>query len=233
MDIAVSPAQVILIPGQSTMTFTVSANKDNEAEPRETHVVLAQSLIVSATMITVVILPDPLPQDSLCAALDINEEDCPTLSTGDGSSAVWSVVADSGAMGGMALRSGMIGDNQRSCLRATLQGPVSVAFRWRVSSQEGADYLHYIDDGQRSPAQPTTVTGLRFLSGEAAPWRNNDDTPFEYPDRGAIDIEWCYIKDGSGAGGEDAGYLDRLRITPSSSPSINLKVRVYLEGALQ
>ena len=233
-DIAVSPAQAVLSPGQPTMTFTVSASEDDNPEPREAHAVNARSPAAAATMITVVILPDPLPQDSLCAALDINEEDCPTLSTGDGSSAVWSAVADGEAMGGTALRSGTVGDDQRSCLRAALRGPALVAFRWRVSSQEGADYLHYIDDGQRSPARPTTATGLRFLSGEAAPWRNNDDTPFDRtPERGAIDIEWCYIKDGSGAGGEDAGYLDRLRITPSSSPSINLKVRVYLEGALQ
>ena len=211
------------------MTFTVSASEDDNPEPREIHAVNARSPAAAATMITVVTLPDPLPQDSLCAALDINEEDCPTFSTGDGSSAVWSAVADGEAMGGTALRSGTVGDDQRSCLRAALRGPALVAFRWRVSSQEGADYLHYIDDGQRSPARPTTATGLRFLSGDVA-W---GDASFDRAERGAIDIEWCYIKDGSGAGGEDAGYLDRLRITPSSSPSINLKVRVYLEGALQ
>ena len=59
------------------------------------------------------------------------------------------------------------------------------------------------------PARPTTATGARFLSGEVA-WR---DASFDYLGGGDIDIEWCYIKDGSGANGEDAGFLDRLRIT--------------------
>ena len=228
-DIAVSPAQLVLSAGQSTASITISASEDNNLEPKETHVVRLRGPTAISTVITVTTSPDPLPQASLCAALDINEEDCPAFSIGDGSSAVWSASTVSDAIGGMALRSGTVGDNQRSCLRATLRGPALVAFRWRVSSQEGADYLHYIDDGQRSPARPTAATGLRFLSGDVA-W---GDASFDRAERGAIDIEWCYIKDESGDSGEDAGYLDRLRITPSSSPSINLKVRVYLEGALQ
>ena len=228
-DIAVSPAQVILRAGQSTAPIVVTAIEDDNAEVRETHTVNAQSPVAVSTMITVITSPDPLPQDSLCAALDIGEEDCPTLLTGDDSSAVWSPSTVSGAIGGVALRSGAIDHNQRSCLRAAIRGPASVSFRWRVSSQQRADYLHYIDDGRLPPARPTAATGAKFLSGNVESWR---DASFEYPEGGPIDIQWCYIKNGSGVSGDDAGFLDRLQITQPSS-SINLKVRVYLEGALQ
>ena len=209
-DIAVSPAQVVLSPGQSTMPITITAEKDDSAEVRETHVVRAESEILAVVRITVITPPDPLPQAPLCAALDINEEGCPALSTGDDSSAIWSMVKDSSATGGAALRSGMIGDNQRSCLRATaLQRPMRVAFRWRVSSEEKFDLLHYIDDGQRNPALSDLATGDKFLSGNVA-WR---DASFEYSGSGPIDIEWCYTKDRSIDEGEDAGFLDRLQVT--------------------
>ena len=52
--------------------------------------------------------------------------------------------------------------------RITLQRPVSVSFRWRVSSREKFDRLHYIDDGQRAPSRPAVATGDKFLSGEVA-----------------------------------------------------------------
>ena len=227
-DIIVSPAQVVLSAGQSTAPITVAAIEDDDAEARETHTVNARSPVALSTMITVITSPDPLPQDSLCAALDI-AEGCPTLSTGDDSPAIWSPSTVSGAIGGVALRSGAIDHNQRSCLRAAIQGPASVSFRWRVSSQQRADYLHYIDDGRLPLARPTAATGAKFLSGNVESWR---DASFEYPESGPIDIQWCYIKNGSGVSGDDAGFLDQLRITRPSS-SLNLKVRVYLEGALQ
>ena len=150
-----------------------------------------------------------------CArALDIGEEGCPAFSTNDDSSAIWSASTVSGATGDTALRSEMTGNNQRSCLGVTLQRPARVAFRWQVSSQERFDYLHYIDDGQRNPVVSTDpetnvrlATGGRFLSGEAA-WR---DASFEYPGSGSVDIEWCYVKDRAGGGGDDTGYLDRCK----------------------
>ena len=228
-DITVFPAQAVLSPGRPTVAITVAASEDDNQELRETHVVQAQSPVAVATMITVITLPDPPPRALLCAALDISEGECPVFSSSLDSSAVWSIVEDRDAVGGSALRSGMVGDEQRSCLRATLQRPVSVAFRWRVSSQARLDRLHYIDDGQRNPAEPAVATtNARFLSGIVNEWVESDS--FEYPDSGDITVEWCYIKDGSGSDGDDAGFLDRLQITPMS---INLKIRVYLEGALQ
>ena len=228
-DITVFPAQAVLSPGRPTVAITVAASEDDNQELRETHVVQAQSPVAVATMITVITLPDPPPRALLCEALDISEGECPVFSSSLDSSAVWSVVEDSGAVGGSALRSGVVGDEQRICLKTTLQRPVSVAFRWRVSSQARLDRLHYIDDGQRNPAEPAVATtSARFLSGIVNEWVESDS--FEYPDGGTVTIEWCYIKDGGGSDGDDAGFLDRLQITPMS---INLKIRVYLEGALQ
>ena len=208
-DIIVSSAQVILSPGRPAAEIAITASEDGEVEARETHVVNARSPAAVSTIITVIISPDPLPQAELCAALDISEEKCPMLSTSDDSSAIWSASTVGGMTGDAALRSGAIGHNPRSCLRTALQGPARVEFRWRVSSQEGADYLHYIDGVQRNPETGGAAAGDRFLSGEAA-WR---DASFDYLGDGDIAVEWCYIKDGSGSSGEDAGFLDRLRIT--------------------
>ena len=55
---------------------------------------------------------------------------------------------------------------------------------------------------------------------------------FDRAESGPIDIQWRYIKNGSGVSGDNAGFLDLLRITQPPS-SINLKLRVYLEGAPQ
>ena len=139
---------------------------------------------------------------------------------------MWSASTVSDAIGGAALRSGTIGDSQRSCLSATLQRPVRVAFRWRVSSQAMFDYLHHIDDGRRNPVTGSVATGDRFLSGEVA-WR---DASFDYPGSGDIDIEWCYIKDGSGDGGDDAGYLDRLQITRLNNVTVTPPRVLLSEG---
>ena len=146
-----------------------------------------------------------------CEALDITTENCPTFSPSSDSSTDWFTVEDSDARGGTALRSGMIGNNQRSCLSATLNRPVRVAFRWRVSSQETIHHLHYIDDGQRNPStHPFDPTDENYLSGEVA-WK---DEFFEYLGNGEVDVEWCYIKTRMATSPRtDAGFLDQLQIT--------------------
>ena len=151
--------------------------------------------------------------ERLCQVLDITEEDCPTFSSSDDSSAIWLVSTPSDSIGGKALRSGMIDHNQRSCLGVTLQRPVRVAFRWRVSSEASfRDRLHYIDDGRRSPAQPNLSIRATNSCPVMSAWR---DASFDYSGNGPIGIEWCYIKDGSlDSSGDDVGYLDRLQVTP-------------------
>ena len=216
----------MLSPSQPEAPITITARKDDNAELKETHVVQLQGPTVPSTVITVITPPDLPPQAPLCAALDISEEDCPTLSTGDDSSAFWSASTPSGAIGGMALRSGMIDHSQRSCLGVTLQRPVRVAFRWRASSQAGLDRLHYIDDGRRSPAIPAAETGDRFLSGDVA-WR---DASFDYVGAGPVSIEWCYIKSMLGASGDDAGYLDRLQITRLNNVTVTPPRALLSEG---
>ena len=40
------------------------------------------------------------------------------------------------------------------------------------------------------------------------------DASFDYSGRGPIDVAWCYKKGRAWDEGDDAGFLDRLRITP-------------------
>ena len=211
-DIAVSPEQVILSPGRLIQPVTITASEDDELEPRETHVLQAQSPVALSTEVTIETLPDVPPQAQLCARLGHHRRELPDILNQRRQRGVLDgVVANSGAAGGSALRSGMTGDDQRSCLSAALERPARVAFRWRVSSEARLDYVYYIDDGRRDSLTRGVTTGAKLLSGEVA-WR---DASFEYPGDGPFDVEWCYVKDLQELPEEeDSGFLDRLQITP-------------------
>ena len=78
-DITVSSTRVVLSPGRPAAEIAIAASEDDEAEARETYIVRARSPVAISTMVAVVILPDPLPQAPLCAALGIGDESCPAL----------------------------------------------------------------------------------------------------------------------------------------------------------
>ncbi len=135
--------------------------------------------------------------DVLGAALDQ-----PALSFNpvpSGSAAPWDKVALAGRSGGFAARSGKIGDRQKSSIVAELPGPALLAFDWKVSSEPERDELYF--------ALNTMVR--EKLSGESG-WQ----TVRAVMPRASNPVLWTYQKDGSGQAGDDAAWIDNVRITP-------------------
>ena len=93
--------------------------------------------------------------------------------------------------------SGLIGDGQNSRLRATVVGPTLVTFEWSVSSEQGHDFLTLLVDDV-----PQTQ-----ISGEV-PWQ----TKAVSVPAGTHSLEWRYAKDGFGASGRDAGFVDQIKV---------------------
>jgi len=132
------------------------------------------------------------------AALDV-PSDTDILSSGK---AVWySCLSSSSHDNKDMMRSGEISAGEQSKLGVTIEGPADVSFWWKVSSEEGYDWLKYMIDG--------AVCGK--VSGSVG-WRQ---VCFTIP-LGSHSVEWVYSKDGGDSEGEDCGWLDELVITPVS-----------------
>ncbi|MFQ6675525.1 MAG: FlgD immunoglobulin-like domain containing protein [Fidelibacterota bacterium] len=102
--------------------------------------------------------------------------------------------------GNDAAQSGAIGDNGDSWLDADIDigGPGTVNFWWKVSSQQGGDFLRlYVNDEE-----------IDAISGEVN-WQEKSFNVCGY-----AYVSWSYEKNGSGAAGSDAGWLDEVTVTP-------------------
>lgn len=99
----------------------------------------------------------------------------------------WNYTHDGIAAG----RSGAIGPGQSSFFSATTNGPGSLLFWWKVSSEANHDFLSFIADGTTNR-----------ISG------NVDWTQYaRFFGAGAHTFRWEYTKDASGAAGLDAGFV--------------------------
>jgi hypothetical protein len=103
--------------------------------------------------------------------------------------------------GDSAAQSGPITHNQQSSLQAIVKGPGIVSFWWKVSSEEGFDFLKCFLDGNSTP--------LAGISGQTE-WALQS---FFIP-AGSHILKWTYAKDGSVSDGQDAGWVDEVVITP-------------------
>ena len=125
--------------------------------------------------------------DAICAARNLtffSEGESPWMVDGDG-----------------AARSGAIGDNGSTSLTTTVQGPGTLAFRWRTSSEGSYDCLRVRLDG----------TEASSISGESG-WL---DFSLPVGGTGSHTVEWAYTKDGSVSDGEDCGWIDDVVWTPA------------------
>ena len=101
-----------------------------------------------------------------------------------------------------AAQSGAISDGRQSVLQALVTGPGTLTFWWRVSSEEGFDFLKFYLTNSATP--------LAIISGETD-WRR---LTVEIPP-GRQSLNWAYAKDTTVSEGEDAGWLDQVSFTPS------------------
>ena len=100
---------------------------------------------------------------------------------------------------GSAAQSGKIGNSQTSWIDATVTGPGSLSFAWKVSSESSYDYLSFSMDG----------TWQNEISGEV-----NWAASSYYIPGGIHTLRWNYSKDESYSDGQDAAWLDQVIFTP-------------------
>lgn len=124
------------------------------------------------------------------------------------SQATWLATADSAYGGTQSLRSGLIGNGQKSEVGfSSTQGDGRISFALRVSSEQGYDFLEFWVDGTR----------LARWSGEV-PWTV---VSFNMP-AGTHSFVWRYVKDGSSVAGADAAWIDSVTFTLLQNFSISI-----------
>lgn len=94
-----------------------------------------------------------------------------------------------------AAQSGAIDHSQSSWFETTLQGPGTLSFWWRVSSEYGYDFQRFQVNG----------SDVYTRSGEA-PWEQRQ---FNIP-VGQHTVRWLYTKDGSVVSGSDRSWVDQV-----------------------
>ena len=118
--------------------------------------------------------------------------------------APWRTVPEA-RTGARAMRSGTIGNDEVSILRAFIHIPTpsTVEYYVRTSTQE-SDLLTFELDYPGGG-------GRAMIGGMANSW---DKQEIRMSGSGMTTLTWTYAKDGSGAQGEDAVWIDDVRIIP-------------------
>jgi hypothetical protein len=115
----------------------------------------------------------------------------------------WTVQNQTAGAGQYAVRSGLITDNQSSSLMLFIDAQAGVgSFDFRVSSEQGWDFLEFYLNGVR----------LERWSGEVA-WQNYQ---FAVPP-GVNQLEWRYTKDANFSSGLDAAFVDNFYLPQNTA----------------
>ena len=114
--------------------------------------------------------------------------------------------------GGSAAQTGRIGDNQSTYLSTNITGPGTLSFYWKVSSEQDYDFFSVYLDG----------VSKYYWSGSTLWYKSELTIP-----TGTHTVKWEYVKDAYISSGQDAGWVDNVVFTPSTtctytfSPSAN------------
>ncbi|HZJ16961.1 MAG TPA: putative Ig domain-containing protein, partial [Chthoniobacteraceae bacterium] len=96
-------------------------------------------------------------------------------------------------------QAGHVQDGQESVLQTSVSGPTSVRFRWKVDSEDGADFLRFLIDG----TEQAKISGVIDWQTEV----------FRLP-AGEHSLEWRYTKDAANSVGADTGWVDFVELLP-------------------
>lgn len=149
--------------------------------------------LLAITLAILAVSPAPGQPDgtSLSDALDT------ILNVTTSGDAEWFAQTSTSHHEGDAAQSGDISDNQVSQMQVSTQGTGRIEFYWRVSSEEGYDFLEfYIDDELQDR-----------ISGETD-WQKQT---YEITAPRIHTLQWQYIKDSSVDSGSDCGWVDQLQ----------------------
>jgi endonuclease/exonuclease/phosphatase family metal-dependent hydrolase len=140
-----------------------------------------------------------VPVSCLAQAISIGDAvDAPTLTWTTGGSSAWAGQTNVTFDTEDAAASGVLTDNQESWLETSLTGPSVLSFRWKVSSENGYDYLECYTNG---------VLAVAGISGEV------DWQPVQFfVGAGLHAVRWRYVKDGSLLSGQDRGWVDQVSL---------------------
>ncbi len=101
-----------------------------------------------------------------------------------------------------AAQSRAITHRQQSWLETTVEGPGTLSFWWRVSSETNSDWLSFSTNGAAQAS----------LSGETD-WQQQ----VVYLAEGPQTLRWTYAKSARGTSGQDAGWLDEVSYQPGAT----------------
>ena len=128
---------------------------------------------------------------------------------GSGATAGWVLASDSFYGPACSLKSGPIADAGRAQIQFTGDFTAgNVSFARRVSSQSGVDCLRFLIDGVAQNIGGTCASGEVAWSVVSAPIA-----------AGVHTLTWTYEKDGAGAAGADAAWIDSL-VMPLGGPAL-------------
>ncbi len=102
-----------------------------------------------------------------------------------------------------SIRTGKIGNSTNTWATISVTGPCDVSFKWKSSSENGWDKLHFYVDADHK----TDVSGVM----------DNWATYSISVASGDHVLKWAYAKDGSTAVGEDCGWIKDVVITETNS----------------
>jgi hypothetical protein len=182
------------LPGETNAWLLLPAVTTNQAGPYS--VVLSNSLGAVTSQVAQLTVLVPL---TLSDALDR-----PGLLWTNLGAAAWTAQTNVTHDGVDAARSGAIGNNQASTLSTTIEGPGTLSFWWRVSSEPNYDFLSLQDSKLGALAALSGESGWQFRSVEL--------------DAGSHTLYWIYSKDISASSGLDAGFVDQVSFTPAAVP---------------
>jgi hypothetical protein len=131
--------------------------------------------------------------------------DTPWLSFSSGGDTPWAGQTVVSHDGSDAAESGPITASFYSWMETTVNGPTTLRFWWKVSSEEDFDFLRFY----------INAVEKKVISGEVG-WIQET---FELPP-GPQTLRWQYDKDTSGNSGQDKGWVDGL--TVGSGPPLIL-----------
>lgn len=104
--------------------------------------------------------------------------------------------------GADAARTPVLGDNESSFVEGTIEGPGTLTFWWKASSEANKDKLTFTVNFS-NPQQISGETDWTQVSVSLG--------------AGANTVSWSYDKDASGSAGADAAWLDQVLFTPTGA----------------
>jgi len=116
-----------------------------------------------------------------------------------------------------AAQSGDIDNSQETWLEATVEGPGTLRFEYKLSAQEGDEFTLIIDDE------------YRMGRNGSVDW--TDPGPIAIYGSSTHTIRWRYKKDGSGSEGSDCLWVDHVRWTGAMPSMGEFNVITYVYDA--